>query len=118
MTCNPSPRYYKWLFIICILIRALFVYASYAVDTQTLQYFAIPAFFISLYFVNQIMKSKPCGAFNQKVWWNNMRYIHALLYFLFGIFALTKNDDSWVILLTDISIGIFAFSIKHVFYNS
>ena len=43
------------------------------------------------------------------IWWNDLRPIHGLLYFLFGISALQKNPNSWLILLFDVIIGLTAF---------
>lgn len=42
-----------------------------------------------------------------KIWWNYMRPIHSLLYFLFSFYALNQDTNSWKILFLDAILGIF-----------
>ena len=51
--------------------------------------------------------------FGDKIWWNNLRPIHAFLYFAFAIFAILGKRWSWMILLADVIFGLTAFIIKH-----
>ena len=71
------------------------------------------------YGINQnifyLFKLRKTGAevFGNKIWWNNLRPIHATLYLLFSYLAINKNNNSWYVLLLDVIIGIIAFSIHH-----
>ena len=49
----------------------------------------------------------------EKIWWNNLRSLHASLYGLFAYFAITKNNNAWKILLVDVLIGLFSFLTFH-----
>jgi hypothetical protein len=50
-----------------------------------------------------------------KIWWNSLRPIHSLLYFIFAYYAITKNSHAWKILALDVSFGLLAFIYHH--YN-
>ncbi len=108
------------LFLIgCIGVRSLFVLiAKYASVhyLQLLGYLALlPAFgFIYIYLTG----SRQVGAevFGEKIWWNNLRPIHAVLYFLFAYNAINGNRMAYQYLLMDLVIGLISFLFHH--YNS
>jgi len=43
--------------------------------------------------------------FGEKIWWNDMRPLHSLLWGLFAVLALMGNEHAWKILLLDVTIG-------------
>jgi hypothetical protein len=47
------------------------------------------------------------------IWWNNLRPVHGFLYGLFAYGAITRNPDSWKLLLADTMIGLAAFLNHH-----
>jgi hypothetical protein len=51
--------------------------------------------------------------FGEKIWWNNLRPIHSILYFLFAYNAIIGNKQSWIYLLVDVLIGLISFLIHH-----
>jgi len=51
--------------------------------------------------------------FGEKIWWNNLRPIHSILYFLFAYNAIIGNKQSWKYLLVDVIIGLISFLIHH-----
>jgi hypothetical protein len=59
--------------------------------------------------------SRQTGAevFGAKIWWNNLRPLHALLYGLFAYYAIQRANFAWKFLLADVIIGFFAFMIYH-----
>ncbi len=72
----------------------------------------LPAFgFLFIYLTG----SRKTGAetFGQKIWWNDLRPIHSLLYFLFAYFAILGNKNSWMYLAVDLFIGIVGFLNHH-----
>jgi hypothetical protein len=75
--------------------------------------FVISFGFIYIYANNKRQSGNE--VFGDKIWWNDLRPIHGLLYLLFGICALNKNPNSWIILLFDVMIGLFSFLYFH--YN-
>jgi hypothetical protein len=62
--------------------------------------------------------SRKTGAevFGDKIWWNDLRPIHSLLYFLFAYNAIIGNKLSWIYLLVDVILGLVSFLVFH-YYN-
>jgi len=58
-----------------------------------------------------IFKLRPTGieVNNGIIWWNHLRPIHSLLFFLFSYLAINKNKNSWVVLLIDTLFGLTSF---------
>jgi hypothetical protein len=48
-----------------------------------------------------------------KIWWNYLRPLHSILYFLFAYNAITKHANSWKYLALDTFIGLVAFISYH-----
>lgn len=114
---NTLQKRFLLFLIGCIGIRSLFVYIAKNVNTQLLMYMGyltlIPAigfFYIYLSGVRQT----GAEVFGEKIWWNNLRLIHAILYLLFAYNAINKNPNSWIYLLIDVTFGLFSFLIFHV----
>jgi len=106
-----------WMFLIgCIGIRSLFVIIAKYINIKYLKYLGylalVPATgFIYIYLTG----SRKTGAevFGEKIWWNNLRPIHSILYFLFAYNAIKGNKQSWVYLLVDVLIGLTSFLLHH-----
>lgn len=105
------------LFLIgCIGTRALFVYIAKNSDTIFLKYMGylalLPAFgFIYIYLTGS-RKTGP-EVFGDKIWWNNLRPLHGLLYLLFAYNAIKGNKNAWIYLFIDVLIGFTSFLIYH-----
>ena len=102
----------------CILVRSSLVLITYKIDINYLPYFGylalLPAIgFLYIYFTGA--RKKGPETFGQKIWWNNLRPIHAILYLLFSYNAIQKNKNSYKFLLTDVILGLTAFTIYHTF---
>lgn len=100
----------------CVLTRLLIVYITKIVNIDYLPYFGyialIPAFvWIYLYAFDK--RKTGAEVFNQKIWWTNLRPIHATLYVLFAYNAINKNKNSYIYLLIDIIFGLSMFLIYH-----
>jgi hypothetical protein len=103
----------------CIGTRTLLVYLAKKSNKNNLMYLGylalLPAIgFFYLYF-SGIRKTGP-EVFGDKIWWNELRPIHGLLYFLFAYNAIIGNQNSWVYLLVDVLFGVTSFLIFH-YYN-
>ena len=63
--------------------------------------------------------SRKTGAevFGDKIWWNNLRPVHGLMYFLFAYNAITGNSFAWVYLLVDVIIGLVSFLVFHLYLS-
>ena len=106
------------LFLIgCIGSRLLLVYIAKTIHIEYLKYMGylllIPAFgFIYIYLTD----SRKTGSevFGGKIWWNDLRPIHGLLYLLFSYNAINGNDNAWIYLLIDVTFGLISFIVHHL----
>jgi len=100
----------------CITTRLLIVYITKTIDKDYLPYLGyialIPAIVWVYLFVFDKRKTGP-EVFNQKIWWNNIRPIHAIFYFLFAYNAINKNKNSYIYLLMDVIFGLIMFLLQH-----
>jgi hypothetical protein len=64
--------------------------------------------------------SRQTGAevFGDKIWWNDLRPLHGLLYFLFAYNAINGNKSAWIYLLVDVIIGLISFTTFHYMNNN
>jgi hypothetical protein len=105
------------LFLIgCIGSRLLFAFIAKNIDVKYLPYLGyialLPA--IGMLYI-YVSGSRDYGVeAGGKIWWNSMRPVHSLLYFLFAYNAIKKNKDvAWKFLLLDVIIGLCAFINQH-----
>jgi len=114
---NLQKRFLLFL-LGCIGIRSLFVYIAKNVDKTNLQILGwislLPAFGFIIIFLTGIRKTG-AEVFGEKIWWNNLRPVHSLLYGLFAFNAINQNENSWIFLLIDVIIGLVSFLTHH--YN-
>jgi len=112
---NLQKRF--WLFLIgCIGIRSLFVIIAKYINTKYLKYLGYLALLPAIGFMYiYITGSRKTGAevFGEKIWWNHLRPIHSILYFLFAYNAIIGNKQAWVYLFADVLIGLSSFLIHH-----
>ena len=105
------------LFLIgCISVRSLFVIIAKYIDTKYLKYLGylalLPAIGFLYIYLTGSRKTGP-ETFGAKIWWNDLRPLHSILYFLFAYNAIIGNKQAWVYLLADVLIGIISFLIYH-----
>lgn len=112
---NYTKRILLFLFG-CITTRLLFVIIAKK-NTEYLPYLGALALlpvigWIYIYLTN----SRQTGpeVFGDKIWWNDLRPIHATLYSLFAITAFMKKEYAWKFLLADVILGLSAFSYHHI----
>ena len=95
----------------CIFIRSLLVLLAIKIPKKYLPVMGyaalIPAFGFSYIYLFGLRKTGP-EVFGEKIWWNHLRPIHALLYFLFAYNAIKQRHDSYKYLLVDVIIGLLA----------
>ena len=109
---NDIQKRFLLFLVGCIGIRTLFIIAAKNSPVIYLKYMGylalLPAIgFVYIFFTG----SRQTGAevFGGKIWWNDLRPIHALLYFLFAYNAIMGNAGAWVYLLIDVLFGLSAF---------
>ena len=105
------------LFIIgCIGTRSLFVYVAKNAGPKYLPLLGYLALLPAIGFMYiYLTGSRQTGAevFGGKIWWNYLRPLHSLLYFLFAYNAIIGNNKAWMYLLVDVIIGLVSFFIFH-----
>jgi hypothetical protein len=110
------------LFLVgCIGVRLLLVYIAKTVNIEKLRYFGYLAILPAIGFaVIYLFGLRKTGAevFGEKIWWNNLRPIHAFLWGLFAYYAIIGNRAAWMILLLDVIIGLGSFLWHHFLRNN
>ena len=97
-------------------MRSLFVVIAKNSSANVLPYLGYLALLPVIGFIYIFATdSRQTGAevFGEKIWWNNLRPVHAVLYGLFAYNAITGNKNAWIYLLVDVIIGLFSFIIFH-----
>ena len=100
----------------CIGMRALFVVIAKNIDNKFLPYLGYLALLMAAGFIYIFVtgtRKTGVEVFGDKIWWNNLRPVHALMYGLFAYNAINKNPNSWIFLLIDVIIGLISFLIFH-----
>ena len=105
------------LFLIgCIGVRFLFVIIAKYISINYLKYLGylalLPAIGFMYIYLTGSRKTGP-ETFGEKIWWNNLRPIHSILYFVFAYNAIIGNKQAWIYLLADVVLGITSFLIYH-----
>ena len=118
---NELQQRFILFLVFCIGSRSSFVYIAKNINIQYLPilgYIALlPAFGFAYIFATG---TRQTGAevFGEKIWWNNLRPIHAILYSLFAYNAINKNRQSWIYLLVDVLFGLISFLTHHYMAGS
>ena len=99
----------------------LFVYLAKNANKTYLQYMGYLSIFPAVGFIYLFLTgSRKTGpeVFGDKIWWNDLRPVHGLLYLLFAYNAIKGNDFAWLYLLIDVIIGLIAFLLFHYKNNN
>lgn len=116
---NDLQKRFLLFLIGCIGSRSLFVIiAKYSnkIYLKYLGYLALlPAIgFMYIYLTG--IRNTGLGAFGEEIWWNHLRPVHSILYFLFSYNAIIGNKQAWIYLLVDVLIGLISF-LKYHYIN-
>ena len=102
---------------LCIPIRFLIMYFSKITSTEKLQSIGYIYFLISIGMMYiYLTDSRKTGleSFGKKIWWNDLRPIFSIIYFLFAANAIQGNQDAYKYLAFDLILGFVSF-ILHYF---
>jgi len=105
------------LFLVaCIGTRSFLVLLSKNLPVDMLPFAGyialLPAFGFAYLYLTGSRKTGP-EVFGEKIWWDDLRPVHSLLYFSFAIGAIQKNKRAWLFLLFDVLLGLASFLIYH-----
>lgn len=94
----------------CVPARLVIAVALSLVPLTWLPLFGVAALFgaAGLLYRTVTYNRRQVGVFNQPVTWNAARPIHALLWLVFGILAISQNPRARVIPFIDVLVGIVA----------
>ena len=115
MLSNIQKRFLLFL-IGCIGVRFMFTYIAKVASKRVLFYMGalalLPALgFLIIYFTG--IRNRGPEVFGEKIWWDDLRIVHALLYILFAIYAFQGKTFAWVPLGVDVTLGLIAFLVHH-----
>lgn len=113
---NTIQKRFLLFLVGCIGSRLLLVYVAKNSSIQFLKYMGYLALLPAIGFTYiYVTGSRKTGAevFGDKIWWNNLRPIHALLYFSFAYNAIHGNKEAWIYLLVDVLFGLASFLTYH-----
>lgn len=115
MLTNLQKRLLLFLFG-CIGTRSLFVIIAKNLATNYLRYAGylalLPALGFIYIFLTGARQTGP-ETMGTPIWWNNLRPIHAVLYFLFAYNAINGVQSAWIYLLIDVLFGLVSFTTHH-----
>jgi hypothetical protein len=113
---NHLQQRFLMFLIGCIGTRSLFVIIAKYINTEYLKYLGYLALLPAIGFMYiYVSGSRKTGleVFGENIWWNDLRPVHSVLYFLFAYNAILGNKQSWIFLLIDVLIGLTSFIIHH-----
>jgi hypothetical protein len=101
--------------LLCIPARVLLMHL--VKNKKNMRNVLIPVLFaISLGFIfiySSGIRSVGSETFGAKIWWNSLRPLHSLLYFISALLLLYNNNNAHIPLLIDILVGFSAFLYTH-----
>ena len=100
----------------CIPLRTYFVYYVKNSSEDRLRKLSVIGLIMFMaWMIIYLTDSRKTGGevFGDKIWWNNLRPVHAILYGLFGYLAYNKSKDSYKLLMADVIIGLVSFIDYH-----
>jgi len=112
---NLQKRFLLFLFG-CIGSRTAIVFIAKNATKKYLKYLGYLALLPAIGFIYLFLTgTRKTGAevFGDKIWWNDLRPLHSLLYFLFAYNAIYGNTNAWKYLLADVIIGLISFLYFH-----
>ena len=111
---NIQKRFLLFL-LGCIPVRAGFMLVAkkYTNYLRLMSYFAIIISIGFFYLFATGSRTTGTETFGDKIWWNDLRPVHGLLYLLFAVFAYNKSEYAWVFLLIDVILGFVSFLSFH-----
>ena len=113
---NSFQKRFLLFLIGCIGMRSIFVIVAKNSNAEYLKYMGYLALLPAIGFIYiYLTGSRKTGGetFGEKIWWNNLRPLHAFIYFLFAYNAIIGNKNAWLYLLFDVVFGLTSFLIFH-----
>jgi len=114
---NPMQKRFLLFLGGCIPSRLLFAYIAKIGSLFVKKILAIIAFIIASGFVFiYVSGARKTGmeTGGQPIWWNQLRPLHALFYYMFALMVFFINaKDAWTVIAFDTLIGLVSFLVYH-----
>ena len=113
---NDMQKRFLLFLIGCIGVRSILVLLAKNTSVYVLKILGYLALLPAIGFIYiYLTGSRQTGAevFGEKIWWNNLRPIHAILYLLFAYNAINGVKTAYQYLFIDVIIGLISFLIYH-----
>ena len=113
---NDMQKRFLLFLIGCIGVRSILVLLAKNTSVYVLKILGYLALLPAIGFIYiYLTGSRQTGAevFGEKIWWNSLRPIHAMLYLLFAYNAINGVKTAYQYLFIDVIIGLISFLIYH-----
>ena len=113
---TPMATRFALFLIFCLGSRFTLAYIAKHAGPHTLKLMGYIALLPATGFMYIfITGSRKTGAetMGEKIWWNSLRPVHALLYSLFAYHAIQMHSYAWTFLLIDVLLGTVSFLVHH-----
>jgi hypothetical protein len=117
---NTTQKRFLLFLFGCIGTRSLLVYLAKSDNKTYLRYMGYLSILPAIgFFYLFLSGSRQTGVevFGDKIWWNDLRPIHGIIYLLFAYNAINGNTFAWIYLLVDVIIGSVSFLSFHYYNN-
>lgn len=112
---NDIQKRFLLFLLGCIPLRIGFmlIAKNYTNYLKVMSYFAIMISIGFFYIFFTGARKTGRETLGDKIWWNNLRPVHGLLYLLFAIYAFQGKTEAWIFLLIDVLLGLSSFLVFH-----
>ena len=116
MSVSPIQKRFLLFLLLCIPARLVITAVAKYMPLKYLPilgaiFIIIGVSFLYLNLFNKRLTGLETGG--DVIWWNDLRPVHGFLAILFGILAMSKVRDAWVVLLIDTIFGFVSFITYH-----
>jgi len=115
---NDLQKRFVLFLTACMGTRFLFAFLAKKANKSLLLIMGVIALLLVIGFFYLFFTGKRkigIETFGAKIWWNNLRPIHGILYILFAIYAIRGDTRAWWFLLLDVIFGLISFIVFHIF---
>ena len=96
---------------VCLVLRVVLVYLVFLTKKNAIcqKLAAVISVFIGLSFLRNYCTKKEFGFFGGKIWWKQLRLLHAFLFLLFAILVFNGYQSAYSVLIPGIVFGMMGF---------
>jgi len=109
---DPKTKRTLLFLIGCMGTRLALVWLAYKYPNllRPMSFLALCISIGFMYIWARGLRQHPAEAGGEKVWWNNLRPVHSLLWGTFAYMAFNKSPNAWKVLAVDVTLGFSAWA--------